>query len=422
MNINGVFYKSLSLIQKRILLEMDKRNRLAVIGGPGTGKTFIAAFAILKALEENKHCFFIVYNKNLNLYIKKLIGQHDFPEYLAKTYHAWLPQYLSSVLEGYTPERVKEQMTIESDAFLYNWPLIEAELEKVSLAKRKQYDFIFLDEAQDIPLELIRILKDATNKLMVTFDDSQKIGNDYFEAQKDRPFDRSDILTTLELVDSFFDLTENYRNTIQIETVAKLFGQYFNPNQFSLKHTTTQLKGPLPNLIKISDLNALARLVYADYTLNPQMHIGVLFPNTRIEEDTKRLFAFKEELAKQLYKSKKTLYYKLGTYNSVKDLSLPGVYLMSIQSSKGLEFDKVYIIETEKLKVDHFQQGNLMYVGCTRSKKDLTFIYTDEKVESLLQIAFDHSILFNQFNIANHQSFEEDQNFLTMVKSIENDE
>jgi DNA replication protein DnaC len=62
MQINGVRFEDLNPIQKRILFEMDKRDRLAVIGGPGTGKTFIAIIAILKALENKNNSFFLVYN------------------------------------------------------------------------------------------------------------------------------------------------------------------------------------------------------------------------------------------------------------------------------------------------------------------------------------------------------------------------
>ena len=422
MQINGVRFDDLNSIQKRILLEMEKRDRLAVIGGPGTGKTFIAIFAILKALEQKNNSFFLVYNKNLNMYIRKLIGHQQFPEYLAKTYHAWLPTYLALVLPYYSLKRVQEEFAIAGRTYEYNWPLIEEAMREVPLDKRRQYDFLFVDETQDIPLPLLTINKDASKKLMVTFDDSQKIGNDYFEDQKQQPSDRSEILIRLELTDSFFDLTENYRNTQSIERVAKLFGQYFKPNAFSLKQETSKLKGPLPNLIKVTNLSHTVRMIYADYTLHTDQQIGVLFANTRLQEDTARYIAFKNELKTWLNPHQDVFFYKLGNDTYIKGFDQPGIYYMSMNSAKGLEFDKVYIVETDRLVLDNDQQANLLYVACTRAKRHLTFIYEQEDLGPVLTLAFNHTLYFNRFEATTQDSLEKDKAFLTMIEGMNDGE
>jgi superfamily I DNA/RNA helicase len=418
MQINGVGFEDLNAIQRRVILEMDKRDRLAVLGGPGTGKTFIAIFAILKALQENKDCFFIVYNKNLNLYIKKLIGKNEFPEYLAKTYHSWIILYLAKVL-SIEPRLVREKYTYKDGEFRYYWDAILIELNKLSPDKRKIYDFVFLDEAQDIPLELLTIIKESTKKLMVTFDDSQKIGKDYFESQKNHTYDRSSILTTLDLADSFFDLTQNYRNTDAIEKVAKLFGQYFKPNEFSLKQQTSSLKGPLPNLIRVKDLSHSIRFIYADYKKNPHDQIGILFANTRQEGDIARYQAFKDEMRTWITLPEDQFFYKLGEDNTIKGLQEPGMYLMSMHSAKGLEFDRVYLIGTEKLDLELDEQANLIYVACTRAKKHLTFLYEGETYKGLLKQAFEHPLLFNQFDASPHQNREDDHQLLTMIDHLD---
>jgi superfamily I DNA/RNA helicase len=422
MQINGVRFENLNPIQQRIVFELDKRDRLAVIGGPGTGKTFIAIFAILKALESKQNSFFLVYNKNLNLYIKKLIGNEAFPEYLAKTYHSWLPGYLAQVLTGYTLSRVHQEFTIKGETFDYKWDLIEIELNKVHPDKRRKYDFLFLDEAQDMPLALLNIIKYASKRLMVTFDDSQKIGNDYFQSQKDQLFDRTEILNHLELSDSFFDLTENYRNTKSIEKVAKLFGEYFKPNDFSLKHETSKLKGPLPNLIKVNDKSQMVRLIYADYILHPQAQIGVVFANTRKPEDLERIISIKQEFITYLDPMSDAFFYKLGTESSIKSFDLPGIYFMSMNSAKGLEFDKVYLIELDHLVFDNEQQANLIYVACTRSRRHLTFLYETNEESPVLKVAFDHELLFNRFDASNNNSLQQDKDFIQMIEEIDDGE
>jgi hypothetical protein len=418
IEINGIRYVDLNPIQKRILLEMEKRDRLAVIGGPGTGKTFIAIFAILKALEQKNNSFFLVYNKNLNMYIRKLIGHQQFPEYLAKTYHAWLPGYLVLVLPNYSLKRVQDEFVVPGKTYEYNWTRIEEALRTVPIDKRKQYDFLFVDETQDIPLPLLSIINDASKKLMVTFDDSQKIGNDYFEDQKHSLSDRSEILIRLELTQSFFDLTDNYRNTQAIERVAKLFGQYFKPNAFSLKQETSTINGPLPNLVKVQNMHHIVRLIYADFLLHPNQQIGVLFANTRLQEDTTRYIAFKNELKALVNPNQDAFFYKLGNDTYIKGFDQPGIYFMSMNSAKGLEFDNVYIIETDKLALDNDQQANVLYVACTRAKRKLTFTYEREDVGPVLSLAFHHTLYFNQFDATNQDTIEKDKAFLTMIEGM----
>lgn len=420
MQINGVRFEQLNSIQKRILYEMDKRDRLAVIGGPGTGKTFIAVFAILKALQENKDSFFLVYNKNLNLYIKKLIGKESFPEYLAKTYHSWLPSYLSQVLDNYPIPRIRDELMIRGETFDYRWGEITKLLQNVHPNKKRKYDFLFVDEAQDMPLPLIDILKGASKKLMVTFDDSQKIGTDYFKAQKDQQFDRTEILTRLDLADSFFDLTQNYRNTQPVERVAKLFGQYFKPNAFTLRQETSPLKGPLPFLIKTKDALQRARLIVQMFLQQQNLQIGILFANTRQKEDTEKIVQFKTYLLQELGALSPFLFYKLENETMIQSFDAPGIYLMSMNSSKGLEFDHVFIIETEWLKLENDHQANLVYVACTRSRFGLTFLY-ENHAAGCLALAFEHPLLFNALDASKNQTQEEDLTILSMMRELEHE-
>jgi superfamily I DNA/RNA helicase len=406
MNLEGVSLTNLNPTQRRILLEMEKRDRLAVLGGPGTGKTFIALFAILHALQEKKNCSFIVYNKNLNVYIKKLIGEKDFPSYLARTYHSWISHYLVTVLTNMDFDKVKKEFIVAGHEYEYDWPKIESHLNSISNDKKRVFDFIFVDEAQDIPLPLLGIIRQASKKLLVTFDDSQKIGSDYFKDQHDQPYDRSEILSTLELHDSFFDLTENYRNTKSIEAVAKLFGEYFQTNAFSLKKSTATLKGPLPRLIQANHIQHMQQWIYEDYLLHPDLQIGVLFPNTRLDADLLRLNQFREAMHESLKENSAGLFFKYGTWNNIQSFSQPGIYFMSMNSSKGLEFDHVYILDTDRLALENKEQANLMYVACTRAKKNLTFLFEEEKPQTILTILTHNPLLINRYDLREYPTVE----------------
>lgn len=422
MTIEGMTIHDLNPTQRRILLEMEKRDRLAVLGGPGTGKTFIALFAILQALQEKKNCSFIVYNKNLNVYIKKLIGEKDFPSYLARTYHSWVSHYLVSVLPNMDFGKVKQEFIVPGQEFEYDWIKIQAQLNLLSPDKKRVFDFIFVDEAQDIPLPLLGIIRQASKKLLVTFDDSQKIGTDYFKAQLDQPYDRSEILSTLELHDSFFDLTDNYRNTKSIEAVAQLFGEYFQSNAFSLKKSTATQKGPLPRLIQVSNIQTMQQFIYTDYLLHPEQQIGVLFPNTRLESDLDRIHAFKEAMKESLKELHERLFYKYGSRNNIQSFSSPGIYFMSMNSSKGLEFDHVYLLDTDRLTLDNKEQANLMYVACTRAKKNLTFLFEEEKPQSILTLLIQNPLLVNRYDLKGSTTLDGLNSFFQELQNEDNHE
>jgi superfamily I DNA/RNA helicase len=95
---------------------------------------------------------------------------------------------------------------------------------------------------------------------------------------------------------------------------------------------------------------------------------------------------------------------------------------MSMNSAKGLEFDKVYIIETDRLVLDNDQQANLLYVACTRAKRNLTFIYEQEDVGPVLTLAFNHTLYFNRFEAITQDSLEKDKAFLTMIEGMNDGE
>jgi len=54
MTIEGMTIHDLNPTQRRILLEMEKRDRLAVLGGAGTGKTFIALLRFFMRYKKRK--------------------------------------------------------------------------------------------------------------------------------------------------------------------------------------------------------------------------------------------------------------------------------------------------------------------------------------------------------------------------------
>ena len=64
------------------------------------------------------------------------------------------------------------------------------------------------------------------------------------------------------------------------------------------------------------------------------------------------------------------------------------IQLMTIHKAKGLEFDHVYILDRELIRVDkETQEQNLLYVAQTRAKKSLTYISSKNFLDELTEEA-----------------------------------
>lgn len=55
-----------------------------------------------------------------------------------------------------------------------------------------------------------------------------------------------------------------------------------------------------------------------------------------------------------------------------------GVSVISVQMSKGLEFDEVIIPDTDQSRYFTDYDRNLLYIACTRAMHRLTLLYTKE--------------------------------------------
>lgn len=115
----------------------------------------------------------------------------------------------------------------------------------------------------------------------------------------------------------------------------------------------------------------------------------------RIERsDLNEILAELEESAKQ-YASIEEWFVHIGEYTEVlrmkerqKNMNQEGVRLMTLHAAKGLEFDTVFLIETnegripyKKAKTDREteEERRLFYVGMTRAREQLTICYVKTK-------------------------------------------
>lgn len=77
-----------------------------------------------------------------------------------------------------------------------------------------------------------------------------------------------------------------------------------------------------------------------------------------------------------------------------------GIFLMSFKTSKGLEFDEVYVLTTD-VEINNYQKRNAFYVAFTRSKT-MTYAIIDNLNEvnaEINNLLLSNSFLFDKEEI-----------------------
>ena len=358
-------FTELNSTQKTIINLLPKSNKLAVIGGPGTGKTIIGLQAAALMAESGKKCLFLSYSKTLKYHLSCVARKFNLnmSNITINSYHSWMWNFLTKKCE-LTEEKIKKDLQIKP----YNYDLKKLETLILSLSNnvRVHYDYIFIDEAQDVQDGLIKILKLFSKNIIITYDDSQKVGFD--EGNVDN-YDHSNLLIDLGIGDSFYDLIDNYRNTRQTELVAKTLFLPYDVNGVSLLHVTSKNEGEKPKILHAND-NQIEKIVnYIVDRFDFTKSVGVFFDIVNLEE-SKTFFDSLCVLFKKKCKERNIKFrYKYGrTTNITDENSLDNaIFLMTIRCSKGLEYDDVYIF-THNTDISDYKGKNALFVAFTRAK------------------------------------------------------
>ena len=381
-------------IQQHILDSFGKKNRFAVIGGPGTGKTVLALEGLNKILENDdgdKVCL-LVFNRALQSFLEKYV-KYSGDNKIVSTWHSFIASYMM------------QTMAIDFHTFLKRYEIQKYSYDFVKMLKDLEttnnpykYNYIFVDEAQDFPDDLLVFLDSITLKFYVFFDDNQKFTPELLD--QDYAFsaiEHSNILNILNLEEDFYDLTINFRNTQAIEQVAKLFDFNYMINNITLRRTTVSKEGQTVELIACSKRDNMVRHIIADYQQFPSKTIGVLLPKFKAQKDLldtyKALFEQSDLLNRQNF--------YVHTSKDKRPLNENGVFLMTYQIAKGLEFDKVYLIELnhEDFVYDYYHK-NAFYVSITRAKEKLSLVFDSHKQDSkVVEKVQMHQNLFNNITL-----------------------
>lgn len=336
--------------EQRVIVNLPLDKNHLVTGAPGTGKSVIAIYRASDMSNAGNDVLMLVYNRPLMLYIESAVGSLDIDADV-NTWQSWISEFYRDEVGCSYPQT--------DGPFTYDWPVIKKAFSKLG----KKYDQIIVDEAQDVPLELIESLVLISKGVTCFMDPKQSIKDNYTD------FDEvADVLGVRQA----YSLWANFRNPKGIYDFAKIF----NPEADA---DTVNNDDTKPSMIKCSGFGhdnssqltrKMVQVLKRNYGLN---FIGVFVNNNRLNRTYEELSNELDDMDVYMYKTGSKEHMEL-------DFDEPGVYVLSYATMKGLEFDAVLIPTPENVRTtgDDKVDNNILYVAATRASNKLYGFYIRE--------------------------------------------
>jgi superfamily I DNA/RNA helicase len=382
--------KAMDLHQENLAKQIGDKNRL-IRGVAGSGKTLILAARAKYISKQNPEWKVLVlcYNISLAQEIRQMI-RHKISEPEDLFDFDWSnEQEVASVdlknIEVYNFHAwLKHELSIQESRI----PFIIEKL-KAGEAILPMYDAILIDEGQDFEPEWLtltsQLLNPSTSMLLLVEDRAQTI----YPRKRSLAQD-----TGLSFQGRSKILTINYRNSAQI---VKFAWDFFKHNS-ELKNKvvkkdvegneiispqSTRRKGLEPAIIKTNtfrdEIQFVSKLIHKLHTEKkvPYSEMLILY---RVKRTHKQDII--DTIKRGLDKENIPFYWLTENATSKRDYQKDDdkVKVSTIDSSKGLDFQAVFIVNVDnmpfELEENKEREVSLLYIGMTRAKEYLTVSYS----------------------------------------------
>lgn len=372
--------KIMDIQQEQLARSLGEGHRV-IHGVAGSGKTMILGYRCLYLAQAlSKPILVLCFNVTLAARLRSFISAKGIGgQVQVYHFHDWCGQQLKSYHVD----------LLESDK-----PYYERQVETVIAAVEKgdipraQYGALLIDEGHDFEAEwlklVVQMVDPDSNSLLLLYDDAQSI----YKKHSGLGFSLSSV--GVEAQGRTTILRLNYRNTREILEFAYAFARdYLDPHAADDDHVplvepeAAGNSGPVPAVRRFDSLEK-----ELDYTVAclKKWHgqgvawgeMAVLYVNTYQGS----------QLAKRL-KAAGVPHSWLGKseYKRAYDSSADKVTVVTMQSSKGLEFPRVIMVGIGQMKDNEGQEqrqqsARLLYVGMTRAQQALLVTTSGENVYS----------------------------------------
>lgn len=267
-----------------------------------------------------------------------------------------------------------------------------------------RYDAIFCDEIQDLPIEFIKSIKNYCTHLIIAGDAEQSIYNSVpvFEERPARPQEIKDGIIPIEK-----NLGIIYRLTTSILDVLKKVFPAMLADMPNVAKEDTEIKLYQAETID-DEINFCWNDIKNTNTLRSSEVSAVLisghddiisFVNKVLELEGKEIWSRIDArdnkpnydlLNQHLINSKVPLMYIGNNFGSLVEADTQNkVVIMTYHSSKGLDFDYVYLPMVNDDMYIHSNENSLLLVALSRSKSGLFISYTDNLYPGLKKFLID---------------------------------
>jgi DNA helicase IV len=320
-----------------------------VTGCPGSGKTTVSIFRLIRLVNEQKPAILLTYQRMLKVAIENLLEKHGIStRSKVNTIHSWFTKTTGKLL-GFSNQDIK---------------LSASEIENALRGIVSNMELI-LDEAQDLEERVFQAFTKVFGRITIGADDAQQM-------HEDRGISETAIRQHIRYSINEVTLQFNYRNTYQIYN----FARHFVPGNIRANNPQTlsalrryRNNGDLPEVLQFngeSDMQSRLKTIIENYK---GFNIGVLFPyRSQVENYHSIISNFGFECSK--YYAEMSEAEKSKTESDLKS-----ILVTTFISAKGMEFDIVIMPEFESIK-NTDEAKRQAYVGCTRARNRLVIMYT----------------------------------------------
>lgn len=338
-------------------------------GVAGSGKTMILAYRCVHLAQQmNQPILVLCYNVALAAMLRQRLHAEGVADQVSiRSFHKWC----SDLLWRY---RIPKPSPNQFRGEAYFDEMVQRVIDGVNQGRipSGQYGAVLIDEGHDFKPEwfklVVQMIDPATESLLLLYDDAQSI----YEKQKRKQFSfkqvdvRAQGRTTI--------LTLNYRNTVEILNVATGFAQELLRSTDELEDDapirvqpqTAGRHGVMPQLIhlpsfskEVDYLSEQIQALYADGM--PWNDIGILYRSKFMANAIVKRFQRNQIPHEWINQSAKSRDYHPEQ---------PSVKLVTLHSSKGLEFPVVFtpgLGYMPNMHNDLESETRLLYVGMTRA-------------------------------------------------------
>jgi len=338
-------------------IALPEEGQYLIVGAPGTGKSVVALQRVLKLKQkyDNQNYVFLVYNRMLESVTLQLIDSNlvgtTIVSYLYKLYWHLFKENVPQI-EPYKPD----------------YDLVVSKIKELDCDVRPLH--LIIDEGQDMPPQFYEALQYAGYEhFFIVADQNQRIEAEYNSS-------REDLTNLLGLdVEDVIELKTNFRNTRPIAALAN--------------HFYTDLSSPCPTLPDKDSLEIptffdnidnkdCCEMILREADKDDRNLIGVI-----VATNKQRSF-YMENLTKielELDNPKPII----STYSSSAkkadiDFSQGGIVILNDKSTKGLEFDIVFIV----------LDGFCIYNNDMDNMKKRFYVMTSRAIEKLVLLGGDN--------------------------------